>query len=212
MRTAFVYAADKYLKAAGAYKKNESKIGFADIEDCLILIINSFSTQTSYENQTKKAITNVFIKDALTDFLKHNLEVYFAEHPADGEIFARQVMANKRARESAEQTRSDIKKKLQSSATDLSNRVEKFVQLPLQGPCRRASCTSSRATVRAARCKQGRDATFQAIIPVRGKTLNCLKAVHDKRIFESDIIVDLLQRHRLRRGVSRQGARRSCAV
>ncbi len=109
VRTAFVYAADKYLKAAGAYKKNESKIGFADIEDCLILIINSFSTQTSYENQTKKAITNVFIKDALTDFLKHNLEVYFAEHPADGEIFARQVMANKRARESPEQTPSVIK-------------------------------------------------------------------------------------------------------
>ena len=191
VRTAFVHAADKYLKAAGAYKKNESKIGFADIEDCLILIINSFSTQTSYENQTKKAITNVFIKDALTDFLKHNLEVYFAEHPADGEIFARQVMANKRARESAEQTRSDIKKKLQSSATDLSNRVEKFDNCRSKDPAVRELYIVEGDSARSS-CKQGRDATFQAIIPVRGKTLNCLKA-STKRIFESDIIVDLLR-------------------
>ena len=100
-------------------------------------------------------------------------------------------MANKRARESAEQTRSDIKKKLQSSATDLSSRVEKF-----------DNCRSKDSTVRelyivegdSARgsCKLGRDANFQAIIPVRGKTLNCLKA-STKRIFESDIIVDLLR-------------------
>ena len=41
-------------------------------------------------------------------------------------------------------------------------------------------------------CKLGRDAEFQAIIPVRGKTLNCLKSSYDK-IFKSDIIVDLLR-------------------
>nr|MBQ5811813.1 DNA topoisomerase [Clostridia bacterium] len=123
VRLGFVYALDKYLKSIGAYKKNESKIGFADIEDCLVLIINSFSTQTSYENQTKKAITNVFIKDALTEFIKQNLEVYFAEHRQEAEIFANQVMTNKRARESAEKTKSDIKKKLQTTM-DISNRVE----------------------------------------------------------------------------------------
>ena len=190
VRTAFVFAMDKYLKSIGAYKKNESKIGFADIEDCLILIINSFSTQTSYENQTKKAITNVFIKDALTEFIKHNLEVYFAEHPAEAEIFAKQVLTNKRSRETAEKTRTEIKKKLQAS-TDLANRVEKFV-----------GCRSKDPTVRElfivegdsalSSCKQARNAEFQAIIPVRGKTLNCLKAT-TKRIFESEIITDLLR-------------------
>ena len=190
VRLGFVYAIDKYLKANGLYKKNESKIGFSDIEDSLVLIINSFSTQTSYENQTKKAITNVFIKDALTDFIKHNLEVYFAEHPADAEVFAKQVMTNKRARESAEQTRSDIKKKLQAT-TDFSNRVEKFVGCRSKDPSVRELYIVEGDSAMGS-CKQARNAEFQAIIPVRGKTLNCLKA-STKRIFESEIITDLLR-------------------
>ncbi len=190
VRLGFVYALDKYLKASGAYKKNESKIGFSDIEDSLILIINSFSTQTSYENQTKKAITNVFIKDALTEFIKHNLEIYFAEHPTEAEVFAKQVMTNKRARESAEQTRSDIKKKLQAT-TDFSNRVDKFVGCRSKDPAVRELYIVEGDSAMSS-CKQARNAEFQAIIPVRGKTLNCLKA-STKRIFESEIITDLLR-------------------
>ncbi len=190
VRLGFVYALDKYLKSINAYKKNESKIGFADIEDCLILIINSFSTQTSYENQTKKAITNVFIKDAMTEFIKHNLEVYFAEHPNEAEVFANQVMANKRSRETAEKTRSDIKKKLQTTM-DISNRVEKFVGCRSKDPSVRELYIVEGDSAMGS-CKQARNAEFQAIIPVRGKTLNCLKA-STKRIFESEIITDLLR-------------------
>ena len=190
VRLGFVYALDKYLKSIGAYKKNESKIGFADIEDCLVLIINSFSTQTSYENQTKKAITNVFIKDALTEFIKQNLEIYFAEHRQEAEIFANQVMTNKRARESAEKTKSDIKKKLQTTM-DISNRVEKFVGCRSKDPSVRELYIVEGDSAMTS-CKTARNAEFQAIIPVRGKTLNCLKA-STKRIFESDIITDLLR-------------------
>ncbi|MBQ7660509.1 MAG: DNA topoisomerase [Clostridia bacterium] len=190
VRTAFVFALDKYCKSIGAYKKNESKIGFADIEDSLVLVINSFSTQTSYENQTKKAITNTFIKDAMTDFIKHNLEVYFAEHPTEGATIVAQVMTNKRARESAEKTRSDIKKKL-SGNTDIANRVEKFVSCRSKDPAVRELYIVEGDSAMSS-CKLGRDAEFQAIIPVRGKTLNCLKA-STKRIFESDIICDLLR-------------------
>lgn len=190
VRTAFVYALDKYLKSVGAYKKNEGKIGFSDIEDSLILIINSRSTQVSYENQTKKAITNVFIKDALTDFIKHNLEVYFAEHPTEAEVFANQVMTNKRSRETAEKTRSDIKKKLQTTM-DISNRVEKFVGCRSKDPSVRELYIVEGDSAMSS-CKTARNAEFQAIIPVRGKTLNCLKA-STKRIFESEIITDLLR-------------------
>ena len=57
-RSAFVSAVDAYIKKTGKYQKNESKIGFQDVQDCLVLVTNCFSTQTSYENQTKKAITN----------------------------------------------------------------------------------------------------------------------------------------------------------
>lgn len=189
-RTAFTYAIDKYIKATGKYNKNESKIGFSDVEDSLLLVINSFSTETSYANQTKKAITNEFIAEALTNYLKHALEVYFAEKPAEADKIASQVLVNKRSRETAEKTRVDVKKKLASSS-DISNRVEKFVSCRSKDPEKREVYIVEGDSAMGS-CIQGRDAEFQAIIPVRGKTLNCLKCGYDK-IFKSEIIVDLLK-------------------
>ncbi len=190
VRSAFTYAIDKYLKTADKYTKNESKISFADIEDSLVLIINSFSTQTSYANQTKKAITNAFIAEYLTDYLKSALEAYFAENPLDAEKIANQVLVNKRSRESAEKERLNIKKKL-SGTLDITNRVEKFVNCRSKDPNLRELYIVEGDSALTS-CKLGRMAEYQAIIPVRGKTLNCLKSSYDK-IFKSDIIVDLLK-------------------
>lgn len=190
VKLSFVSAIDKRLKATGKYNKNESKITFADIEDCLILVTNSFSTQTSYANQTKKAITNTFIADAMNEFLKEQLEYYFAENPADADRLCGQVLVNKRSREQAESTRLNLKKKLASSV-DVSSRVEKFVACRSRDPEKREVYIVEGDSAMTS-CKLARDAEFQAIIPVRGKTLNCLKASYD-RIFKSDIICDLLR-------------------
>ena len=190
VRLAFTYAMDHYLKAQGKYNKNESKITFADIEDCLVLVTNSVSTQTSYANQTKKAITNTFIATAMTTFLKEQLEYWFAENPVEAGKFAAQVLVNKRSREKAESTRLDLKKKL-TSASDLAGRVEKFVSCRSKDPeLRELYIVEGDSALTSV--KLARNAEFQAVIPVRGKTLNCLKATYD-RIFKSDIIVDLIR-------------------
>ncbi|MGM9645068.1 MAG: toprim domain-containing protein [Eubacteriales bacterium] len=190
VKRAFVLEMDKYLRANNKYLKNEAKITFQDIQDCLVLVINSFSTQTSYENQTKKSITNKFIEDALCDFIKRRLEVYFQEKSAEAELFANQVLVNKRSREKAESTRLDLKKKLATSS-DITSRVEKFVSCRSKDPDKRELYIVEGDSALTS-CKLGRDSEFQAIIPVRGKTLNCLKCTYDK-IFKSDIIVDLLK-------------------
>ncbi len=190
VRLSFVSAVDKRLKATGKYNKNESKITFPDIEDCLILVTSSFSTRPSYANQTKKAITNTFIADAMNEFLKNQLEYFFAENPADADRFCSQVLVNKRSREQAESTRLDLKKKL-SSGMDVAHRVEKFVACRSKDPeLREVYIVEGDSAMTS--CKLARDADFQAIIPVRGKTLNCMKASYD-RIFKSDIILDLLR-------------------
>ncbi len=190
VKAAFTYAIDKYIKAQNKYTKNESKISFADISDNLAVIVNSASTQTSYENQTKKAITNAFIQKALTEFIKTNLEIYLTENANAANTIANQVLVNKRARESAEKTKIDIKKKL-TGTMDVSNRVEKFVPCGSKDPSIREVYIVEGDSAMTS-CKLGRNADFQAIIPVRGKTLNCMKSSYDK-IFASDIIVDLLK-------------------
>lgn len=189
-RNGFVYAIDKYLKDNGLYKKDEKKITFTDVEDSLILVINSFSPVTSYENQTKKAITNKFIQDAMTDFFKEQLNIYFIENKADAEKIVNQILINKRSRETAEKARINIKKKLTGNL-DMNNRVEKFVNCRTKDVSKRELYIVEGDSAMGA-CKQARDAEFQGIMPVRGKILNCLKANYEQ-IFRSDIIVDLLR-------------------
>ena len=189
-RSAFVSAVDGYIKKAGKYQKNESKISFQDVADCLVLVTNCFSTQTSYENQTKKAITNRFIQEAMTDFLRSQLEVYFIEHKAEADRVADQVLVNKRSREQAEKARLTIKKKLTGSM-DISNRVQKFVDCRSRDVSKREIYIVEGDSALGA-CKLSRDAEFQGIMPVRGKILNCLKADYG-RIFKSEIITDLIK-------------------
>lgn len=190
VKSAFVSQIDAYLKANNKYLKNESKISFQDVEDCLILISSSFSGQTSYENQTKKAITNKFVAEAMTDFLKHQIEVFFIENPDDATRVGEQVLINKRSRENAEKTRQNLKKKL-TVTMDMTNRIQKFVDCRTKDTDLRELYIVEGDSALGA-CKQGRDSEFQAIMPVRGKILNCLKADYDK-IFKSDIITDLLK-------------------
>lgn len=190
VRNAFVYAIDKYLKANGKYTKNESKIQFVDVQDSLCLISNSFSTMTSYENQTKKAINNKFIQEAMTEFLREQLGIYFIENKMDAEKIAEQVLVNKRSRETAERTRVNIKKKLDGKM-DALNRVKKFVDCRSKDLSKREVYIVEGDSALGA-CKLGRDSEFQAIMAIRGKILNCLKADYD-RIFKSDIIIDLMK-------------------
>ena len=189
-KTAFVSAIDTLLRKQGKYQKNESKVTFSDIQDCLILVTNCFSTRTSYENQTKKAITNRFIQEAMTEFFKSKLEIYFIENPKDAEKIMEQVLVNKRSRETAERTRQNMKKKLTGSV-DLTSRIEKFVDCRTKDVSRREIYIVEGDSALGA-CKQSRDAEFQGIMPVRGKILNCLKADY-ARIFKSEIITDLLK-------------------
>ena len=189
-RSAMVSAIDKYLWDNNKYVKGETKITFPDVQDCLILVSSSFSTQTSYENQTKKAITNKFIQEAMTEFLRSRLEIYFIENRDAAEKIAAQVLINKRSRETAERTRINQKKKL-TEKIDIANRVQKFVDCRTKDVDRREIYIVEGDSALGA-CKQSRDAEFQGLMPVRGKILNCLKADYP-RIFKSDVITDLMK-------------------
>ncbi len=189
-KVAFVAEIDAYLKNNGKYNKGESKVTFSDVADCLVLVSNCFSTITSYENQTKKSITNKFIQECTTDFLRQNLRIYFIENPGEAQKITNQVLINKRAREKSEKERINIKKTL-SGSIDMANRIQKFVDCQTKDVSKREIYIVEGDSALGS-CKTGRDSFFQAIMPVRGKILNCLKAEYAK-IFKSDVITDLLK-------------------
>lgn len=190
VKQSFVSQIDSYLKQNNKYLKGEGKISFIDVEECIVLVSSSFSTQTSYENQTKKSINNKFIYETMTEFLKHQLEVYFLENPSEALRIAEQILINKRSRENAEKTRLNLKKNL-AGGLDISNRVQKFVDCRTKDITRREIFIVEGDSALGA-CKMSRDSEFQAIIPVRGKILNCLKAEYN-RIFKSEIIIDIIK-------------------
>ncbi|MBR2012790.1 MAG: DNA topoisomerase [Clostridia bacterium] len=192
VKAAFAAEIDAYLKNNGKYNKGESKVTFIDVADCLVFVSNCFSTaeHTSYENQTKKAVTNKFIQDAMTDFLRQNLRIYFIENPNEAAKITNQILINKRAREKSEKERINVKKVL-SGSVDMANRVQKFVDCQTKDISKREIYIVEGDSALGS-CKQGRDSNFQAIMPVRGKILNCLKAEYAK-IFKSDVIIDLLK-------------------
>lgn len=190
VRTAFVSQIDAYIKQSGKYKANESKITFSDVEECLVLVVSSFSTITSYENQTKKSITNRFIYEAMAEFFRRQLEIYFIENKAEADKIADQVLINKRSREKSERERVNIKKALQTS-NSMVDRVQKFVDCRTKDVSERELFIVEGDSALGS-CKLARNAEFQAIIPVRGKILNCLKADYE-RVFKSDIITDLIK-------------------
>lgn len=189
-KSAFVNQINAYLKANNKYNKTDTQINIQDIEECVIFVVSSFSTQTSYENQTKKAITNKFIQDAMTDFFRKQLEVYFIENKMDADKIADQIIINMRSRVKAEKTRKNLKTTLQSKV-DMTNRIEKFVDCRSKDVAEREIFIVEGDSALGA-CKQARDANFQALMPVRGKVLNCLKTDYD-RIFKSEIITDLIK-------------------
>lgn len=190
LKKAFTSQIDAYLKNNGKYNKSEKAIKWDDVEDCLVFISSNFSTQASYANQTKKAVTNSFIAEAMTEWLKHQLEVYFLENPDEALKIATQVLINKRSREHADQVRTTTISNLTKSI-DITNRIDKFVDCRSKDVSRRevyiVEGDSALGSV-----KLARDAEFQAVIPVRGKILNCLKASYDK-IFKSEIITNLIK-------------------
>ena len=190
VKNAFVYEIDKFIKKVGKYTKGEKKISFQDVQDSLVIVINSFSTMTSYENQTKKAINNKFIQEFITDLIKSKLEIYFIENKMEADKVINQVLINKRSREKAEKTRLNLKKKL-GGKVDMNNRVAKFVDCRTRDKSKRELYIVEGDSALGS-CKLARDAQFQALMPVRGKILNCLKSDYDK-IFKSEIIIDLLK-------------------
>lgn len=189
IKSAFVHVIDRYIKENDGYKKKEKKISFEDIEDSLVIVANTYSTETQYKNQTKKAISNKFIQSKLNEILRENLHVFMIEHPLDAEKIAQQVLINKRSKEKAEKTRIDVRKKLNKKPNNITSKVEGYYPPKSKDKDKRilAICEGQSAL---SSMLDGRDVETYGIYPIRGKTLNTYKA-SDGQIANNELITDL---------------------
>lgn len=169
------------------------KIAFKDIEEIFTAVgsTNCPGSMTLFKNQTKTAILNPFIGNSYMKFVAASITRWAAENKQTADKVVEEVMLNKKAREAADAVKKKVLKKLSSSIEKPGGMPEKFIECAEKDPMKRELYIVEGDSA-AGSCKLARDAKFQAIMPVRGKILNCLKA-DITRILNSEIITDLIK-------------------
>jgi DNA gyrase subunit B len=190
-KNAITKAFEDHAKEIGKLEKGDRFL-YKDIELILVTVgdTNCPGNRTFFKNQTKGAINNPFIRDAYYNFVYNNIR-YWLDNDRSGEDIIDEIIANKKAREEAEKVSRKVVQNLSKSVKGIGNKPKKFVD-----------CTSKEVEKRElyivegdsalGSCKMARDSKFQAIMPLRGKILNCLKE-DLTTILSNEVIVDLMR-------------------
>lgn len=171
---------NKYAKDNNFIKKDDENLQTDDIKEGLTAIISIKHPNPQYEGQTKGKLGNAEVKKVVSDILGEGLARFLLEHPSDAKEMIEKTITASKARLAARKARELTRRK---NALEVSSLPGKL-----------ADCSSKDASISeiyivegnsaGGSAKQGRDSTFQAILPLRGKILNVEKArLH--RIFEN---------------------------
>jgi len=191
MRTALVKAFEDHMKDNGKLNKSD-KLHIKDIE-CIILAIGDTKApghRTFYKNQTKTAINNPFMKKAYTEFVYRNMRKWIETDSQSDKILT-EIITNKEAREAADRVTKKVVQSLSKGITGIGNKPDKFVDCKSKDAYEREIFIVEGDSALGS-CKLSRNAQFQAIMPIRGKILNCLKKDLTD-ILSNEVIVDLLR-------------------
>lgn len=180
-----------YGTEKGKIGKND-KIKYRDVESILFFVGDTSAPghRTYFKNQTKGAINNPFIKKEFVNFIYYCFRNWLETSGAEAERVYAEVLANKQAREEADKVSRKVVQSL-SRSMGPGNKPEKFVDCKSKLPFERELFIVEGDSALGS-CKFARDSQFQAIIPVRGKIINCLKK-ELSTILKSDIVIDLLR-------------------
>ena len=172
-----------YAEKSGMLAKLKFDISGDDFREGLTAIISVKVAEPQFEGQTKTKLGNSEIMGAVDQMISAELSNYLEENPKEAKIIVQKVILAATARHAARKARELVQRKnvlsgsgLPGKLSDCSNRDPEVSELYL------VEGDSAGGTA-----KQGRDRTFQAILPLRGKILNVEKAL-PHRAFESEEI------------------------
>ncbi|AAM32115.1 DNA topoisomerase (ATP-hydrolyzing) subunit B [Methanosarcina mazei] len=182
-KTALTRVANDYIKANKLSKEDEKLTG-DDVREGLTAIISVKLMEPQFEGQTKTKLGNSEVKGIVDSLVTDGLAEYFEENPKVANIILDKALLAQRAREAAKKARELTRRK---SALEVSTLPGKLADCSNKNP---AECEIYIVEGDSAggSAKQGRDRSFQAILPLRGKILNVEKSRLAKILKNNEVI------------------------
>src|SRR5690554_2338522 len=173
----------KYADASGMLDKLKFDIAGDDFREGLTAIISVKVQEPQFEGQTKTKLGNREVTAAVSQAVSEMLENYLEENPNDARTIVQKVILAAQARHAAKKAREMVQRKTVMSGGGLPGKLSDCSE---QDP-EKCEVFLVEGDSAGGTAKQGRDRTFQAIMPLRGKILNVEKAMHHK-VFENEEI------------------------
>ena len=185
-RRGLTHTLKKYADESGMLDKLKFDIAGDDFREGLTAIISVKVAEPQFEGQTKTKLGNREVSASVSQAVSEMLTDYLEEHPDDAKIIVQKVILAAQARHAAQKAREMVQRKTVMSIGGLPGKLSDCSeQDPAKCEVFLVEGDSAGGTA-----KQGRDRTFQAILPLRGKILNVEKAMQHK-VFENEEIKNI---------------------
>ncbi len=182
-RSALTSTINKYARDKGLLKEKEPNLEGEDVREGLAAVISVKLEEPQFEGQTKTKLGNPWVSGLVSTAVNQKLAEFFEENPTDARQIINKAIAASRARQAARKARELTRRK---SALESMSLPGKLADCSIKDP-ESAELFIVEGDSAGGSAKMGRDRTYQAILPLRGKIINSEKNRINKVLSNNEI-------------------------